>query len=320
MTLAEVIALHGQEPDGHLSSAELGWFELHRYQQGQDGGALLHEDAAGLIVGLHYGTVQAFSDAWQTVEWAVANYPGVVPSDEQDEEASDPRQPFAQKFEQIMLLLDSTRAPGSIGVRTPDTAEPGTAAEEGERKRLPPPRIWAGSLADYNNGRLFGEWVDAAQDADELREEITALMARSPTPGAEEWAIFDFDGFGAVTDQLDEYESLERISLIAQGISRHGEAFAAYVAYLGAMSIDEQTEQRFQEAYCGEWESTSAYAEHLLQESGAYELLESWAAENAPEQIRPYVTLDLARYTADLEADLYISGKDGGIWVFDTSC
>jgi hypothetical protein len=47
MSLPEVIDLHGQPPAAQLSSAALGWFELHRDEQPQAGGAILHEDVQG---------------------------------------------------------------------------------------------------------------------------------------------------------------------------------------------------------------------------------------------------------------------------------
>jgi antirestriction protein len=45
------------------------------------------------------------------------------------------------------------------------------------------PRIYAADLAAYNSGRLRGIWIDVAgKDADELHDEIDAMLARSPEP------------------------------------------------------------------------------------------------------------------------------------------
>lgn len=41
-------------------------------------------------------------------------------------------------------------------------------------------RIYVASLADYNAGRLHGEWIDAHQTADELHSAVTAMLAASP--------------------------------------------------------------------------------------------------------------------------------------------
>ncbi len=85
---------------------------------------------------------------------------------------------------------------------------------EHERQEDPHPRIWIASLADYNNGRLHGAWVDAAQDPEGLEQAAWRILAGSPEPGAEEWAIHDYDGFGPL--RLGEYESFEDISAIAK--------------------------------------------------------------------------------------------------------
>ena len=63
-----------------------------------------------------------------------------------------------------------------------------------------PPRIWVGSLSDYNNGVLHGEWIDATQDEAEVYEQIAEMLAASPTTArygdlAEEYGIFDHDNF-----------------------------------------------------------------------------------------------------------------------------
>ena len=85
------------------------------------------------------------------------------------------------------------------------------------------PRIYVACLAAYNNGRLHGRWIDADQSVDEIWSEVQAMLAASPEPGAEEWAIHDYEGFGAL--RLSEWESFERVSAIAAGIEQHGPAF-----------------------------------------------------------------------------------------------
>ena len=46
------------------------------------------------------------------------------------------------------------------------------------------PRIYVACLAAYNNGYLYGAWIDADQDPDQIRDEIAAMLARSPIKGA----------------------------------------------------------------------------------------------------------------------------------------
>jgi len=210
--------------------------------------------------------------------------------------------------------------PGPSGQVPPPGEEPPepTTGEDGEAPHPRPPQIWVGSLADYNAGNLLGKWIDAGQDVERLQEEIVALLAESPTPGAEEWGIFDYEGFGAAGATLGEYEPLDRISAIAKGIAEHGQAFAAYVPYIGALSVDENTEQQFEAHFRGEWESVTAYAEHLLTETNAYEELHH-VVQDMSERLQPYLVIDVAAYARDLELELHIVEHEGGVWVFDTT-
>ena len=57
-----------------------------------------------------------------------------------------------------------------------------------------PPRIYVACLAAYNNGCLHGRWIDATTP-DEIRREVSAMLAASPEPGSEEHAIHDYEGF-----------------------------------------------------------------------------------------------------------------------------
>lgn len=64
-----------------------------------------------------------------------------------------------------------------------------------ETLQVSAPRIYVACLAAYNNGILYGKWIDADQDADSIRLEIQIMLAGSPVPRAEEWAIHDYEGF-----------------------------------------------------------------------------------------------------------------------------
>jgi antirestriction protein len=168
------------------------------------------------------------------------------------------------------------------------------------------PRVYVACLAAYNNGRLHGEWIDADQSAAELHEDVHRMLAASPEPGAEEWAIHDYEGFGSL--RLGEYESLERVAAIASGISEHGEAFTAWLSYdseRDPVDIDAS-----EDAYRGEWDSLRAYAEDYAESTGMYD-----AAEKAASS---YVVVDIDLLTRDLDIELYcVPSGHGTVYIFD---
>jgi antirestriction protein len=164
------------------------------------------------------------------------------------------------------------------------------------------PRIYVACLAAYNRGHLHGEWIDADQDADAIHEEIREILAESPVPGAEEWAIHDHEDFGGL--RLSEFEDIERVADMGQLIAEHGPAFAAYAADVGP---DHATEEGFQDAYCGQWESEVAYAEELFDELYAHDI---------PENLRCYV--DYEKFARDLFINdcFGVDCPEGGLFVF----
>jgi antirestriction protein len=160
------------------------------------------------------------------------------------------------------------------------------------------PRIYVASLADYNAGRLHGRWIDAAQDADDTHAEIRAMLASSREPVAEEWAIHDYDDFGAIN--LGEYESIEKVAGIAQGIEEHGEAFAAFLS-----NDSDATAEQFEEAYRGTYRTVEDFADELIEEGILGEI---------PEALEPYI--DTEKFAHDLEVGGDIFTVDGGEGVF----
>jgi antirestriction protein len=181
----------------------------------------------------------------------------------------------------------------------------------GERHRQDRPRIYVASLSDYNAGRLHGVWLDADQDAVQLAEEVHGMLASSPEPFAEEYAIHDYEGFGRV--QIGEYESLARVAALARGIVEHGEAFAAWA------SLDSSTDpslDRFEEAFRGTWASVEDYAEELLADLGAAEFLSI-----VPDWLDPYVRLDSKAFARDLllSGDIAAIEGDSGVHIFEQS-
>lgn len=173
------------------------------------------------------------------------------------------------------------------------------------------PRIYAASLSDYNAGRLHGAWIDADAEPEALGNDIAAMLVRSPTPGAEEWAIHDHEGFGPL--RLGEYEDLDTVSQIGQGIAEHGSAYAHWAAICGTSDREELA--RFEDVYLGHWESVEAYAEELLDDLGIDDVI----VRAVPDHLRAYVKVDVEGFARDLEysGDVTSSEGDDGVYLFD---
>jgi len=124
------------------------------------------------------------------------------------------------------------------------------------------PRIYVACLAAYNNGHLHGAWIEATTP-DELRAAVRAMLAVSPEPDAEEWAIHDYEGFGGAS--LSEYASFETVCVLADFLGEHGEIAAKLYRHFG--DDLEQARAAFED-YAGEYRSAADFAEEFMRETG----------------------------------------------------
>jgi antirestriction protein len=137
------------------------------------------------------------------------------------------------------------------------------------------PRIYVADLAAYNAGTLHGTWIDAAQSPEEIHAEIQAMLAESPEPIAEEWAIHDYEGFGEL--RLSEYESIESVSRLAELIEKHGEVFTSVVSHFGNLSDLDAAERAMTEHYRGSFRNLAEYAEEVARDQYGEDALGPYA-------------------------------------------
>jgi antirestriction protein len=160
--------------------------------------------------------------------------------------------------------------------------------------------------------------MDATLEPEELEAATQFLLRNSLTPGAEEWAVMDYDGFGGY--KVEEWTSFSTISLIAQGVAEHGDAYAAWVEYVGDTSGRLLEPEAFYEDYQGEFDSVHDYVEQYLEETGIQQELDR-ALEVIPESIRRYVQVDVEMMARDWEIEglHVVEATGGGVWVFTAS-
>ncbi|MGE0184057.1 MAG: antirestriction protein ArdA [Parvularculaceae bacterium] len=124
------------------------------------------------------------------------------------------------------------------------------------------PRIYVACLAAYNNGCLHGRWIDATTP-EAIMEKVRAMLAASPVPQAEEWAIHDYEGFEGA--RISEYASFETVCALAAFIGEHGALGAELYSHFG----DDLEEARAAfDDYAGEFNAAADFAEDIVRESG----------------------------------------------------
>lgn len=182
------------------------------------------------------------------------------------------------------------------------------------------PRIWVGCLAAYNAGKLYGWWIDADQEPEEILEDIEDMLAESPVDDAEEWLIFDSENFGSI--KIDELQTLEDISQIAKLLSdsNNKAAIAAYIDWRKSLGneIEDLSLEDFQEKYVGHYDSPKDFAlkseeiDELYQFSELEKQFPFWSNFIDWEQVGKELELMDAYYYA--EAHNY--GRTYGIFAF----
>ncbi len=168
------------------------------------------------------------------------------------------------------------------------------------------PRIYVACLAAYNAGRLHGAWIDANQDPDDLHEAIQTMLARSPEPDAEEWAIHDYDSFGGIA--LQEGTSMDTVSELAAALVEHGELFGA--VYEQFHDID-QAKTCMEDSYLGAWDSLEDWATNFLEETGQLEAL--------PQHLQCYFDTQAFARDCELGGDVFTVHVNGSTHVFSNT-
>src|SRR5262249_6831424 len=126
------------------------------------------------------------------------------------------------------------------------------------------PRIYVASLADYSAGILHGRWIELDQSAEEIRAEISGVLATSTQPLAEEWAIHDYENFAGL--RLSEGEDIDTLVELVERMEEHGPVFAKLVDYRGGTSSLKEATDYMEENYRGAFDSLADYAQELIED------------------------------------------------------
>ena len=152
-------------------------------------------------------------------------------------------------------------------------------------------QIYVADLAAYNNGYLHGVWIDATLELDEMQEQVSQMLKATPLDEeAEEYAIHDYEGFGAY--KVSEYEGLESVHEVACFLEEHGEVAGDVLAHFSDNLEDAR--KALEENYNGCYNSLADYAEELTTETS-----------EVPEHIAFYIDYEKMGRDMELGGDVF---------------
>lgn len=152
------------------------------------------------------------------------------------------------------------------------------------------PRIYVACLAAYNCGYLHGGWIDAAQDAWAIYDDVKAMLAASPIEEAEEWAIHDYEGFGTI--RISEYASFDHVSGLAAFIEEHGELGLAVLDYTNG-DIEEARET-LEDRYLGTYGELADYVQEVTEDT-----------TTIPQSLAYYIDYEAMARDAEMSGDVF---------------
>ncbi len=151
------------------------------------------------------------------------------------------------------------------------------------------PRIYAACLAAYNAGVLHGAWIEVEDEA-QVWSAIARMLQASPQPGAEEFAIHDYEDFCGV--EIAEYASVARVVEIAGFLRARGRLGALVLAEVGGdleaagTALDDQ--------YRGCFSSLADSFQALTEET-----------VDIPKALRGYIDYDAMARDAQLNGEIF---------------
>lgn len=178
-----------------------------------------------------------------------------------------------------------------------------------ETMRRYQPRVYVADLASLERGIQHGLWIDANQEAEQLNADVASMLESSPTIGATVWAVQVTEDFAGL--DLPDYADTVLISRLGRGIAEHGAAYAAYASMVGI--ADQDMLDRFDDFYVGSYDSPEAWAREVGDDLEWNEHIDQVVGP----MLRPYVTIDYARFARDAQAGWdVVQGIDGRTHVF----
>ena len=174
-----------------------------------------------------------------------------------------------------------------------------------ETYKISEARVYVGTYAKYNEGSIYGEWIDIDSDRDSFFAKCRELHSDESDPELmfQDWENIPscFISECSISEDLfDMYDEL--LELENEGLM---DAFFTYCDYNNCSKIDSSIVSNFRDAYQGEFPSEVDFA---------YYFVDNGLFGEISETILPY--LDYNAIARDLFMDFtYANG-----YVFDSVC
>ena len=169
------------------------------------------------------------------------------------------------------------------------------------------PRVWIGCLACYNDGRLVGDWFDAASADEVTTYDVHGAHSRADSHD-ELWCL-DHENI-PVRGELDPLTAAAWGRCLAEVDEQLRPALCAWVEsgdYVAEGNTDLPSVSDFEERYQGHWDTFAEYAENLADDIGLL--------DGVPEEIARY--FDWQAWSRDLAFDYSVyDDSEGGVFVF----
>jgi len=139
-------------------------------------------------------------------------------------------------------------------------------------------RAYVADLAAYVAGELIGQWIDLdGLDADQMKAAVQAVIDASPFPGAEEYAIHDWEGVPSSFGEWPDWDLVAAYVEARQEMDdERREAFRIWHNY--APDFNNEGEA-FQEEYQGAYQDGAEFAIYLADELGL-QIEDAWPYRN----------------------------------------
>ncbi len=170
--------------------------------------------------------------------------------------------------------------------------------------------VYVGTYHKYNCGSLKGRWFNLS-DYENYADFHEALLKFHSDESDPELMAQDFEGIGNTTE-CGAFNRIKNIySWVESGFNPDNEDEAdAFFAFLDNNVCDEDTEayQKYQDAFCGWWDSLKDYAEEQLEQMPDY--------TEASDFMKRHFNIESFTYELEIDGSIWYHEQRGRVAIF----